>query len=238
MPDPASASTDRVAARRRAVALARHYRDNERPLDTPDLPAPRPLTSTVKAYFYDPTREKARAVKARYVGVCRGCGAYAQPRKGARSRLHCFPPCGIQQTSAHELLMSRILFHPPRAALRRQRSRAPEFRASGQRGAARWRLSVSSRRFVPSAQCAVAGGHDHRVDAAIAVVAKGSWRQRVSADRSDRPLARCFRGTASPMNRTERRRSATRLGGARAAKAIVSELRGFRAKEGSHVDRG
>ena len=30
----------------------------------------------------DPTGEKARSVKARYVGVCRGCGAYTQPRKG------------------------------------------------------------------------------------------------------------------------------------------------------------
>jgi hypothetical protein len=29
-----------------------------------------------------PTGEKARAVKARYVGVCRGCGAYTQPRNG------------------------------------------------------------------------------------------------------------------------------------------------------------
>jgi hypothetical protein len=38
--------------------------------------------ATVKAYFYDPTGEKARAVKARYVGVCRGCGAYTQPRNG------------------------------------------------------------------------------------------------------------------------------------------------------------
>ncbi len=37
---------------------------------------------TGKAYFYDPTGEKARAVKARYVGVCRGCGAYTQPRNG------------------------------------------------------------------------------------------------------------------------------------------------------------
>ena len=28
------------------------------------------------------TGEKARAVKARYVGICRGCGAYTQPRNG------------------------------------------------------------------------------------------------------------------------------------------------------------
>ena len=30
----------------------------------------------------DPSGEKARAVKARYQGVCRGCGAYTQPRNG------------------------------------------------------------------------------------------------------------------------------------------------------------
>jgi hypothetical protein len=37
----------------------------------------RPTSTTA-----DPTGEKARAVKARYVGVCRGCGAYTQPRNG------------------------------------------------------------------------------------------------------------------------------------------------------------
>jgi hypothetical protein len=31
---------------------------------------------------WDPTGAKARAVKARYQGVCRGCGAYTQPRNG------------------------------------------------------------------------------------------------------------------------------------------------------------
>ena len=34
----------------------------------------------------DPTGDKARAVKARYVGVCRGCGAYTQPRNGYVAR--------------------------------------------------------------------------------------------------------------------------------------------------------
>jgi len=38
--------------------------------------------ATIKAYFYDPTGEKARAVKARYQGLCRGCGADTQPRNG------------------------------------------------------------------------------------------------------------------------------------------------------------
>jgi hypothetical protein len=72
----------RVAERRRAVALARHFREAE-VLSNPQIgdrlgrsPA------TIKAYFYDPTGEKARAVKARYQGVCRGCGAYTQPRNG------------------------------------------------------------------------------------------------------------------------------------------------------------
>jgi hypothetical protein len=37
---------------------------------------------TIKAYFYDPTGEKARAVQARYIGASRGCGAYTQPRNG------------------------------------------------------------------------------------------------------------------------------------------------------------
>jgi hypothetical protein len=37
---------------------------------------------TIKAYFCDPTGVKARAVKARYVGTCRGWGAYTQPRNG------------------------------------------------------------------------------------------------------------------------------------------------------------
>ena len=38
--------------------------------------------ATIKTYLYDPTGDKARAVKARYQGVCRGCGAYTQPRNG------------------------------------------------------------------------------------------------------------------------------------------------------------
>jgi hypothetical protein len=51
--------------------------------------------ATVEAYFYDPTGEKARAVKARYQGVCRGCGAYTQPRNGKGDAYayckHCHP---------------------------------------------------------------------------------------------------------------------------------------------------
>jgi hypothetical protein len=36
----------------------------------------------VNGYFHDPTGANAQAVKARYQGVCRGCGAYTQSRNG------------------------------------------------------------------------------------------------------------------------------------------------------------
>jgi hypothetical protein len=71
-------AADRVHERRRAAALARHYRDQE---GLPIAEIARGLgraQATVKAYLYDPTGEKARAVKARYVGVCMGTSAGAQ----------------------------------------------------------------------------------------------------------------------------------------------------------------
>ena len=77
-----TAGTDRVLERRRAVALARHYREFEGLSIRQIADRLGRSPATVKAYFYDPTGEKARAVKARYVGVCRGCGAYTQPRNG------------------------------------------------------------------------------------------------------------------------------------------------------------
>jgi transposase len=84
---------DRVLERRRAAALARHYRDAEglsiweisRRLGRAE--------ATVKAYLYKPTGEKARAVKARYVGVCRDCGAYMRPRNGKRDAYACCQAC-------------------------------------------------------------------------------------------------------------------------------------------------
>lgn len=73
---------ERVLERRRAVALARHYRDAEGLSIRQIADRLGRSPATVKAYFYDPMGEKARAVKARYVGVCRGCGADTQPRNG------------------------------------------------------------------------------------------------------------------------------------------------------------
>ena len=77
-----NAGSDRVLERRRAVALARHYREFEGLSIRQIADRLGRSPATVKAYFYDPIGEKARAVKARYVGVCRGCGAYTQPRNG------------------------------------------------------------------------------------------------------------------------------------------------------------
>jgi len=81
-PNASRPPLERVTERRRAVALARHYREAE-DLSIAQIAARLGRSpATIKAYFYDPTGEKARAVKARYRGVCRGCGAYTQPRNG------------------------------------------------------------------------------------------------------------------------------------------------------------
>ncbi len=73
---------ERVVERRRAVALTRHYREAEGLSIAQIADRLGRSPATIKAYFYDPTGEKARAVKARYQGVCRGCGADTQPRNG------------------------------------------------------------------------------------------------------------------------------------------------------------
>jgi len=80
--DVHSAGYDRVIERRRAVALACHYRDAEDLSIAQIADRLGRSSATIEAYFYDPTGDKARAVKERYVGVCRGCGAYTQPRNG------------------------------------------------------------------------------------------------------------------------------------------------------------
>ena len=73
---------DRVAERRRAAQLARHYRDQEGLAIAEIARRLGRAQATIKSYLYDPTGDKARAVKARYRGVCRGCGAPTAPRNG------------------------------------------------------------------------------------------------------------------------------------------------------------
>ncbi|HKR98978.1 MAG TPA: sigma-70 region 4 domain-containing protein, partial [Candidatus Dormibacteraeota bacterium] len=73
---------DRVQERRRAAALARHYRDVEGLSIAEIARRLGRAEGTVKAYLYDPSGAKAREVKARYRGVCRGCGAPTSARNG------------------------------------------------------------------------------------------------------------------------------------------------------------
>src|SRR5436305_10217410 len=81
-PGTSTVAYDRVIERSRAVALAHHFSEAEGLSIKQIADRLGRSPATIKAYFYDPTGEKARAVKARYVGVCRGCGAYTQPRNG------------------------------------------------------------------------------------------------------------------------------------------------------------
>ena len=74
--------SDRVSERRRAAQLARHYRDQEGLTIAEIARRLGRAESTVKAYLYDPIGAKAREVKARYRGVCRGCGAPTSARNG------------------------------------------------------------------------------------------------------------------------------------------------------------
>jgi hypothetical protein len=55
---------------------------------------------------WDPTGEKAKAVKARHVGVCRGCGAYTQPRNGKGDA---YPYCKARHPGAIKRRWTREL---------------------------------------------------------------------------------------------------------------------------------
>src|SRR5438270_4926873 len=103
---------DRVLERRRAVALARHYREAEGLSIAQIADRLGRSPATVKAYFYDPTGEKAKAVKARYQGVGRGCGAYTQPRNGkgdAYAYCKACHPGAIERRWTHERVIDAML---------------------------------------------------------------------------------------------------------------------------------
>jgi len=85
--------TDRVSERRRAAQLARHYRDQEGLTIAGIARRLGRAEGTVKAYLYDPMGKKAREVKARYRGVCRGCGAPTAPRNGKGDAYACCKRC-------------------------------------------------------------------------------------------------------------------------------------------------
>ncbi len=85
---------DRVVERRRDVALARHYRDAEGLSIAQIADRLGRSPATIKAYFYDPTGEKARAVKARYRASA-AAAVLTRSRGMGRRRLRilqCLPP--------------------------------------------------------------------------------------------------------------------------------------------------
>jgi hypothetical protein len=68
--------------------------------------------ATVNAYFFDPTGEKAKAMKARYVGVCRGCGAYTQSPNGkgdAYAYCRAWHPGAIERWWTRERVLQAML---------------------------------------------------------------------------------------------------------------------------------
>jgi AraC-like DNA-binding protein len=112
MSSPSSSVRDRVHERRRAVALARHFREAEGLSIAQIADRLGRSPATIKAYFYDPTGDKARAVKARYQGLCRGCGAYTQPRNGkgdAYAYCKLCHPGAIQRRWTGELVVSAMV---------------------------------------------------------------------------------------------------------------------------------
>ncbi len=94
------------------MALARHFREAEGLSIAQIADRLGRSPATIKAYFYDPTGEKARAVKARCVGVCRGCGAYTQPRKGkgdAYAYCKACHPGAIERRWTRERMLAAML---------------------------------------------------------------------------------------------------------------------------------
>jgi hypothetical protein len=67
-----TAAYDFVIQRRRAVALAHHFLEAEGLSIKQIGDRLGRSAATVKAYFYGPTGDKARSVKARFTSVCAG----------------------------------------------------------------------------------------------------------------------------------------------------------------------
>jgi hypothetical protein len=90
--------------RRRAVALSCHFRDAEGLSIAQIAYRVGRAPATIKAYFDEPTGETARAVKARSVGVCRGCGAYNGRHQMLPPAGGCASSCGISAASSSLML--------------------------------------------------------------------------------------------------------------------------------------
>jgi hypothetical protein len=74
----------RSVERRRAAALARHFRDDEGLVTDQIAECLGRSTSTVRSYLSDPDGAKERAAKRRWRGWCRRCGARTSAGDGKR----------------------------------------------------------------------------------------------------------------------------------------------------------
>jgi 5-methylcytosine-specific restriction endonuclease McrA len=86
----ASTEPKRVAERRQAAALARHYREAERLSVTEIAARLGRKPATVRSYLYDPDASKARELKKSYRGSCEGCGT---PTSGGDGPSHAKALC-------------------------------------------------------------------------------------------------------------------------------------------------
>ena len=88
--DRPSPGYDRVLERRRAVALARHFREAEGLSIGQIADRLGRSPATIKAYFYDPTGEKARGYKDKQRDRCARCGERAAAKKSATLCRRCW----------------------------------------------------------------------------------------------------------------------------------------------------
>ena len=171
---------DRVTERRRVAQLARHYRDQEGLSIAEIARRLGRAEATIKAYLYDPTGDKARAVKARYRGVCRGCGAPTAPRNGKGDAYayckRCHPGAIAPQWTRNGF--AKRCAHGERAtALRR---RPTTGRAPTHAGAAPSAQTTTSRRMARAV-------HRHRSVRELGGGRRGRLRRRLSV-RASMPL--------------------------------------------------
>jgi hypothetical protein len=84
-----SARALRSDERRRAVQLARHYREHENMAVGQIAQRLGRSAATIRGYLYDPDGAKARRIKASYRGTCARCGAATSGSGPAHARLTC-----------------------------------------------------------------------------------------------------------------------------------------------------
>jgi AcrR family transcriptional regulator len=106
----ASPAYDRVLERRRAVALARHFRDAEGFSIAQIAARLGRSPATIKAYFHDPTGEKARAEGSLRGGVPRLRRVHAAAQRQGRRVpvLQALPPGAIASRWTQELVLEAI----------------------------------------------------------------------------------------------------------------------------------